>query len=236
VSPAGVEARELGKRFGPVEALGGLDISLEPGRCLALLGPNGAGKSTLLRLVAGLARPTIGSLTLDGVDAHQREARRRVGYIGHSSLLYPELSARENLVFAARLHHVGDPEARADALLREEALTDVAARPVSGFSRGMAQRVAIARGLVHDPDVVLLDEPFTGLDRRAARRLEERLDALRASGHTLVLVTHDLAAASRLAQHVVVLSDGRIAHESREAVAHDALERFYVEALEARSS
>ena len=232
MSRAHIEARGLFKRFGHVEALAGLDLTLDAGECLALLGPNGAGKSTLLRIVAGLARPSEGSLSIDGDAAHERTTRRRIGYIGHASLLYPELSARENLIFAGRLYDVADPPGRADELLSEEGLTDVSQRLVSGFSRGMAQRVAIARGLVHDPDVLLLDEPFTGLDRRAARRLESRLDALRRSGHTLILVTHDVASAARLAQHVVVLSEGRTVHESRGPLEPDSLERTYVDALE----
>ena len=232
MSRALIEARGLCKRFGHVEALAGLDLTLNAGECLALLGPNGAGKSTLLRIIAGLARPSDGSLSIDGAAAHERTARRRIGYIGHASLLYPELSARENLIFAGRLYEVADPHGRADQLLSEEGLSDVGQRPVSGLSRGMAQRIAIARGLVHEPDVLLLDEPFTGLDRRAARRLENRLDALRQTGHTLILVTHDVASAARLAQHVLVLSEGRTVHESRGPLEPEALERIYVDALE----
>jgi len=208
-----IAVRGLEKRFGFAVALGGIDLAVPPGRSLAVLGANGAGKSTLLRLVAGLARPSAGVVEIDGLRAHGRAARARVGLVAHASFLYAALSARENLVFAARLHGVAAPAARAAALLEEAGLAAVADQPVGGFSRGMAQRVAIARGLVHDPAVLILDEPFTGLDRRAAERLAARLGALRAQGRTLLLATHDVDAAARLADAAVVLARGRVAAE-----------------------
>jgi heme exporter protein A len=214
-------------------ALDGLDLDLGAGLSLAVLGPNGAGKSTLLRLVAGLARPSAGKLRIDGEDAQRRQARARVGYIGHATLLYPALTARENLIFAARLHGVADPAGRAQALLEDEGLGSAADRLVGQFSRGMAQRVAIARGLVNDPAIVLLDEPFTGLDRRAAERLTERLQSLRQGGHTSILVTHDVARAARLADAALVLDRGRVAHRSEGAADPQELERAYLAALEA---
>ncbi|MDJ0852614.1 MAG: heme ABC exporter ATP-binding protein CcmA [Myxococcota bacterium] len=229
---AAIAARGLAKRFGPAVALAGLDLDLSPGQVLAVLGPNGAGKSTLLRLLAGLARPSGGSLTLDGGRAHGRQARARVGYVGHATLLYPALTARENLVFTARMYGVRDPGSRAAVLLDEQGLAHVADRPVAGFSRGMAQRVAIARGLVHDPGVVLLDEPFTGLDRRAAERLLERLLALRGAGRTLVLATHDLAAAARLADRALVLARGQVVHRCEGPTPAAELEAAYLEAVE----
>ncbi len=230
---AAIAARGVVKRFGPAVALAGLDLEISPGSALAVLGRNGAGKTTLLRLLAGLARPSAGSHTLDGGAAHRREARARVGYVGHATLLYAELTARENLTFAARLYGLSHPETRADELLAEEGLAPVARRPVAGFSRGMAQRVAIARGLVHDPGVVLLDEPFTGLDRRAAERLVERLQGLRRAGRTLVLTTHDLSAAARLADHSLVLAGGRVVYRGHGPIGLPELERAYLEAVEA---
>jgi heme exporter protein A len=231
VNGAALAARGLGKRFGHAVALAGLDLDVAAGGALAVLGANGAGKSTLLRLAAGLARPSEGSLTIDGRRAS--ESRARVGYVGHATLLYPALSARENLLFAARLYGVPQPAARAAALLAQEGLAAVGDLPVGSFSRGMAQRVAIARGLVHDPALVLLDEPFTGLDRRAADRLSERLAGLRAAGHTLLLATHDVARAAQLADAALVLARGRAAAHCRGALSAEALERAYLEALEA---
>jgi heme exporter protein A len=212
-------------------ALDGLDLDVDAGLSLAVLGPNGAGKSTLLRLIAGLARPTAGDLRIDGEGAQR--CRARVGYIGHATLLYTALTARENLIFAARVQGVADAAGRAQALLEEEGLGAAADRLVGGLSRGMAQRVAIARGLVNDPAIVLLDEPFTGLDRRAAQRLAERLEALRRAGHTLILVTHDLARAAQLADAALVLSRGRVAHRSEGSADPQGLERAYLAALEA---
>jgi heme exporter protein A len=230
---AAISAQGLAKRFGRAVALAGLDLEVEAGCSLAVLGPNGAGKSTLLRLIAGLTRPTAGTLTIDGENTQRRAVRARVGYIGHATLLYPALTARENLIFAGRLHGVQEPGRRADALLEEEGLSRVAGREVGGFSRGMAQRVAIARGLVHDPAIVLLDEPFTGLDRSAAERLTRRLETLRDGGSTLVLVTHEIARAARLADSTIVLERGRVVHESRGVSDAAGLERAYEEAVDA---
>ena len=234
MSAPAIAARSLEKRFGRTAALRGVDLEVPPGSSLSVLGPNGAGKSTLLRLLAGLGRPSSGSLEVAGHPAHAREARARVGYIGHATLLYATLSARENLVFAARLQRVRNPGARADALLEEEGLAQVAGRPAGSFSRGMAQRLAIARGLVHDPQVVLLDEPFTGLDRRSAERLAQRLRDLHREGRTLVLVTHDLERALESADSAVVLSRGRVALATSGGAENAAeLERAYLAAADA---
>ena len=227
-----IAAEGLTKRFGRAAALQGVDLQVAPGASLAVLGPNGAGKSTLLRLVAGLVRPSAGSVTVAGAAAGSRAARARIGFIAHAIYLYPALTARENLVFAARLHAVPNPGARADALLEDEGLAAVANRPAGGFSRGVAQRLAIARGLVHAPEVVLLDEPFTGLDHAAAERLTDRLGRLHGDGRTLILVTHDVARAAALAQRAIVLAGGRIVHEA-DAGDAGALERAYAGAEEA---
>jgi len=199
--------RGVEKRYASVTALGGIDLKLHPGESLAILGPNGAGKSTLLRIMAGLAHPTSGSLEFAG----GRHDRSRIGYLGHATLLYPELSARENLVFAARLYGIADPGARADELLGEEGLAEVADRRAGGFSRGMAQRLSIARARVHAPSLLLLDEPYTGLDEPAARRLTSRLQTLSAEGHALALVTHEIGRAAQLAKSALILSAGAVA-------------------------
>ncbi|MGE4652020.1 MAG: ABC transporter ATP-binding protein [Myxococcota bacterium] len=205
-----ISARGLEKRFGRSTALRDIDMEVPSGSCLAVLGPNGAGKSTLLRLVAGLARPTTGTLRVDGLAPTSRRARARIGYVGHATLLYPMLTAFENLLFAARLYGVAEPAARARHLLEEEGLAAVAARSVGELSRGMAQRVSIARSLVHDPSVVLLDEPFTGLDAGSADRLARRVRSLRDAGRTLLLVSHDLGRAAEIADTALVLAGGRV--------------------------
>jgi heme exporter protein A len=235
VNAPAIAARALEKRFGRTAALRGVDLEVPAGGSLAVLGPNGAGKSTLLRLVAGLARPSAGSLEVAGWPATARQARARIGYIGHATLLYATLTARENLLFAGRLHRVADPSERADALLAEEGLEEAAQRPAGDFSRGMAQRLSIARGLMHDPEVVVLDEPFTGLDRRSAERLAVRLRTLHGEGRTVVLVTHDVERAVQAADAAIVLSRGRVmlATERGEGNARD-LERACLEAADAR--
>jgi heme exporter protein A len=154
--------------------------------------------------------------------------------VGHATLVYPALSARENLRFAARLYGAVDGEARVARLLAEQELEAIADRPAATLSQGQGRRLAIARALVHDPVLLLLDEPFSGLDRAAAVRLADRLAALRAAQRALVLVTHDLALASRLADQAIVLLGGRVAHRARgDALAADALERDYLAALAA---
>lgn len=230
-----IAASKLEKRFGRAVALRGIDFAISDGTSLAVVGPNGAGKSTLLRLIAGLARPTAGTLKIGGNDSQQRATRGRIGYIGHATLLYPALTARENLIFAARCYGLPDPAGRADELLADEGLTPVAKRAAGGFSRGMAQRLAIARGLIHDPKVVLLDEPFTGLDRNAADRFARRIEAMRRDGRTLVLVSHDLRFAAQIGDAAIVLADGRIAHSFADAPLDAAdLEHAYLNASEAR--
>ncbi len=224
--PPLVSLRALEKRFGAVSALSEIDLDVAPGESVAILGPNGAGKSTLLRVIAGLAHPSAG--TIERPDASA--PRAGVGYLGHATWLYPELTARENLVFAGRLHRIADPGARADALLEEEDLTAVADRRTGGFSRGMAQRLSIARARVHEPVLLLLDEPFTGLDHTAAGRLVARLRGLREAGQALILVTHELDHASALADRAVVLRAGRIvARIDADGLAPDRLASRYAE-------
>jgi heme exporter protein A len=234
-----------------VIALRGVGFEIEPGEAVAILGANGAGKSTLLRLLAGLSRPSAGELVAlreaaEGAgDTAERDApgtalsrealRREVGYVGHATLLYGELTARENLVFAARLHG-GAPERGAiDALLDEFGLLEVADRRAGTFSRGMAQRLSIARAIVHGPRVLLLDEPFTGLDQTSADRLSARLAGLRAGGRTLILVTHDPARAVEIGDRALVLHRGAIrARPGRGDPGGEAFEPAALQALLAR--
>jgi heme ABC exporter ATP-binding subunit CcmA len=206
------------KHFGALTALRGVDLEVAPGTIHAILGPNGAGKTTLLRILAGLSRPTRGEVEIaqdDGSLRTPRNARQLIGYVGHATLLYPELTARENLLFAAKLYAVTQARERADQLLEEEGLSDQAELRAGDFSRGMAQRLAIARARIHDPKIVLLDEPFTGLDRRSADRLAAHLDALRSRSRALVLITHDVRLAAQLADKVDILNRGEIASTTR---------------------
>ena len=229
-----IRARGIEKRFGRANALRGVDLELASSSSLALLGPNGAGKTTLLRLVAGLARPSAGTLEVGGERAGKPAARAQVGLVAHATFLYPQLTARENLIFAARLFGVANPRARADELLAEAELDHVAHRPAGAFSRGMAQRLSIARGLVHDPSLLLLDEPFSGLDRSASRGLAARLAALRERRCSLVIVTHDVDRAVELADAALVLAGGRVFRRlAGDALDRGELERACAEAAQA---
>jgi heme ABC exporter ATP-binding subunit CcmA len=234
VSGAAIAARGVTKRFAGAAALEGIDFDLAAGASLAVVGPNGAGKSTLLRLLAGLARPSAGTIAIEGRPPTHRSARAALGYLGHATLLSPSLTVRENLVFAARLYGIAGPRERAEQQLAGEGLAAIADRRAAALSRGQAQRVAIARALIHAPALVLLDEPFTGLDRGAAQRLAARLLELRTRGHTSVLVTHGLDHVRELADEALVLSAGRCAWRGRVDGQAGDLERALADALDRR--
>lgn len=210
-SPA-ILARALSKWIDDRPILRQVNLEIGVGRYVALLGANGAGKSTMLKILATLMPASDGELSLFGqaVSQNTARARARIGLIGHQSMLYRDLSARENLEFFGRLYGVADPRGRAAELLSLVDLTDRADDPLKAFSRGMTQRVAIARALVHDPDLLLADEPFDGLDAPSARSLEVMLDGLHRAGKTIVLVNHDIGQSLRLAERVVVLRRGQV--------------------------
>jgi heme exporter protein A len=183
-----------------------LDLELQAGERLLLLGPNGAGKSTFIRVFAGLMHPTAGDALV--IDKAPRLARHQLGVVSHATFLYDELTALENLRFYAELYGVLDPTRRSATLLERVGLADLANERVGRLSRGQQQRVTIARALLHDPPVLLLDEPDTGLDVAAFGLLEELI-----RHHTVVMTTHDLAHGLRLGTRVGVLSHGRLVHE-----------------------
>jgi len=212
-----IETRKLVKTFGPHSALDGVSLSIERGEIVALVGPNGAGKTTLLRILATLARPTSGSVRMAGLDVARAgiEIRRRVGFLSHRSLLYDDLSADQNLHFYARMYDVPDASTRIEELLTDVGLLDRRAEPVRTLSRGMQQRLALARVLLHRPDMLLLDEPHSGLDLMAADALTRLLAELSTAGRTILLTTHDLGFAAQLRRRVVVLVRGRVARDAR---------------------
>ncbi|MBN63135.1 MAG: daunorubicin ABC transporter ATP-binding protein [Gemmatimonadetes bacterium] len=200
-----------GKRFGAHTALQPTDLVVQRGEAALLAGANGAGKSTLLRLVAGLCRPSQGTVLIGGCDLQRApETRAAIGLLSHQILLYDELTARENLLFFARLYSLNDGGARADEALAAAGLAPRQDHRVGGFSRGMKQRLALARATLHRPSVLLLDEPFTGLDAAAGTALRERLCRFRADGGTCLLVTHRFDEAEGLIDRLLVLERGRL--------------------------
>jgi heme exporter protein A len=205
-----VEARGLVKMFGPTRALSGVDLTLAQGAVTVVEGPNGAGKSTLLDLLSLLSRPTRGSLLFGRHDAWKERARLRgtLGVLGHAAMLYPELSGRENLELFAAMYRV---DARRIAALGERfEATGFWERPVRTYSRGQLQRVALARALLHEPRLILLDEPSTGLDVRATAQLVAAVRAERERGAIIALITHDSVLADQLADQRVKLLRGRV--------------------------
>jgi heme exporter protein A len=211
-APPEVEVSELARHFGRRRALDGVSFTLRSGDALALFGPNGAGKTTLLRLLAGLLKPTAGSARIEGeLLPGTATTRSRVGLISHHSLLYGALTALENVTFTAQLYGVPRPEAAAFRALERLGVAERADTPVRLLSRGLLQRVSVARALVHEPRVLLADEPYTGLDAAGAAALTRVLQELLAGGTTLVLVTHQLDEGIALATQAAILLRGRVA-------------------------
>jgi heme exporter protein A len=211
VSEPLLRALGITRRFGAFTALDGIDLDVRRGESLAIFGPNGAGKTTLLRILARALRPTSGTVRFEGVDERDDLAvRARIGLLSHHTFLYDDLTARDNLLFFARLHGVAAPEARADALLAEVGLERRGDDPVRAYSRGMQQRLALARALVHEPELLLLDEPFSGLDPHAGARLRATLETVRQSGRALLLTTHDVGEGLDLSDRFVFLARGRV--------------------------
>ncbi len=212
-----LEAEGLVRTFGSRRAVDGITFSLAAGECLALFGPNGAGKTTALRLLAGLLKPTAGTARLGTERLPSVSARGRIGLISHRTLLYDALTARENVAFSARLHGVTDAASASAIALRTLRVEDRADLPVRALSRGLQQRVAIARAIVHTPDVLLCDEPYTGLDESGSAALTTLLRERLAAGAALVVVTHNLQEGLALASHVAVMRSGRFVRSGRAA-------------------
>lgn len=224
-----VSVANLTKQFGTRKAVDKVSFELPQGAFLSVFGPNGAGKTTLLRMVSTLARPTKGSIIVDGVDAAEEPelVRERIGLISHNSMLYPDLTAEENLVFYGQLYGVENPQQRAIELLDAVGLKHRRLDQVRTFSRGMMQRVAIARALVNDPSVVLLDEPYSGLDPHAMDIFDELIAGVR-RGRTFIMVSHDLEKGWSLCSHVLVMAKGRVvSFAERDSLTFDEFRDLY---------
>ena len=229
-----IEVRKLVKRFGLKAVLRGVDFAVKPGEFVALLGPNGAGKTTFLRILASLSRPSTGEVTVAGnkLPHEAAQVRARLGVVSHLPLLYPDLTAEENLQFYARMYGIIDHAPRITEVLEMIGLENRRKDLVRTFSRGMQQRLAIGRAVIHDPEVMLFDEPYTGLDQDASEMLDEVLRSVAAQGRTVVMTSHDLARAEDLATRFDILSRGVIAASAKQKdLKKTNLLAFYKQAL-----
>jgi heme exporter protein A len=214
-----IQVQGLVKAFGLQAALRGVDLEVSEGEFLAVLGPNGAGKTTLLRILATLSKPTAGVVRIAGYDVSKAglHARRLIGLVSHQTLLYPHLSAQDNLRFYGRLYAVGGLEARIGEVLELVGLSARRTDLVRTFSRGMQQRLTIARAILHRPQVMFFDEPYTGLDPQAATVLSEILAEVAAAGRTVLLTTHNLERGLNGPERVLILNRGKVAYRAHRA-------------------
>lgn len=222
-------AEDISRDYGCLHALNGINLRVEEGEFIAIIGPNGAGKSTLLKIFASLISPTEGTLQIFGTKDHYREdAQDRIGILSHETFLYENLTARENLVFFGKLYGMESAalDERCDYLIRKIGLWKRAEDPVKNFSRGMKQRLSFARAIIHDPSLLLLDEPYTGLDMNAASLMENLL--MEKSDMVKIMVTHDLDKAFRLCSRLLIMEGGNIVHDVR---ANDPNARKFAEAI-----
>ncbi len=229
-----IKVNGLVKRFGIKTVLRGLDFEVQPGEFVALLGPNGAGKTTFLRILSSLSRPSFGEVHIAGFRLPNQAAdvRARLGVVSHLPLLYGDLTAEENLRFYGRMYNIMNAEQRITDVLQLVGLESRRGDLVRTFSRGMQQRLAIGRAVLHDPDVMLLDEPHTGLDQDAAAMLDNVLRSVAVQGRTVLMTSHDLARAEDLATRFDILSRGMIvASITRRQLKRTNLLSYYKNAL-----
>ena len=229
-----ITVNKLVKRFGLKTVLRGMDFAVQPGEFVALLGPNGAGKTTFLRILASLSRPTLGEVNIAGfkLPGEASQVRARLGVVSHLPLLYGDLTAEENLRFYARMYGIANSQERITEVLEMVGLENRRRDLVRAYSRGMQQRLAIGRAGLHDPEIVLFDEPYTGLDQDASSMLDVVLKTVAAQGRTVVMTSHDLARAEELATRFDILSRGVIAASAtRRQVKKTNLLEFYKQAL-----
>lgn len=227
-----IEVSRLWKSYGPVDALRGIDLNIKKGEFLTIFGPNGAGKSTLLKILSTIIKPTSGKVSIDGIDlsSANEDARKRIGVISHKAFLYGNLTAKENLLFFGKLYDVPDLDDRISDLLTEVGLQHRANDMVRTFSRGMLQRLTIARAIIHNPAIILLDEPYTGLDQHAARMLRNLLKKLHTEDKTIVMTTHDITNGLEVSDRIVIQILGKMVFEDRSSnQTVESFEKIYFE-------
>lgn len=225
-----IQVEGLVKNYGMLPVLRGASLHVRPGEFVTLVGANGAGKTTLLRIVATLLRPTAGVVRVGGwpLPQHADKVRRHLGLVSHQALLYGDLTAAENLMFFARLYDLDNREQRVESALREVGLLARQRDAVRTFSRGMTQRLTLARATLHEPDVLLFDEPYTGLDQEASQLLDALLRQEKARGRTILMITHDLVHGLNQCDRIAILSRGKIVAEvERDAMSNAGFLDYY---------
>ncbi len=232
-----VEVKNLTKHFGHIPALDGINLTLENGEFLTIFGPNGAGKTTLIRILSTLLNPSGGTVKIAGIDLSEGsdELRYQIGVISHSTFLYDNLTASENLRFYGKMYAVPNLESRISAVLTQLGLKRRENDLVRTFSRGMQQRLSIARAILHNPQVLFFDEPYTGLDQYAARTLSDLLNTLHTQERTIILTTHNIAQGLESSQRVAVLVSGKIVYqEETKKIGLQEFEKTYFNLVEGK--
>ncbi len=226
-----IEAKGLEKKFGYKTALRKVDLFLEEGDCLALFGPNGAGKTTLIQILCSLMRPTSGEVVIAGFDARYNSValHQIIGVIAHDTFLYSDLTAAENLIFYGRMYNVPQLNEKIEELIKLVGLSEYMNNHVQTFSRGMRQRLSVARAIIHDPMILFLDEPYTGLDQQGAEDLQQLLKRFRDQGKTIVLTSHNLSRGLELCNKVAILKSGALIYQEDIAkINKDDFKRTYL--------
>lgn len=210
-----IKINGLVKRIGDKTILRGIQLNIEKGQTVGILGSNGAGKSTLLKVLATIMKPTSGTVTIDGHDMKKEaiKVKQKLGYLPHASMIYDHLSPYENLKFFGSLYHVADLESRIPKLIDQVGLKLFTHEPVRSFSRGMIQRIAIARAIIHQPHILLLDEPHTGLDQSAIQILNQVIEEMKRDQVTTLMVTHDFLQAAKVCDRFIIIKGGKIADD-----------------------
>jgi heme ABC exporter ATP-binding subunit CcmA len=210
-----IEIKNLQKRFGRKKVLNDLNLDVEPGEFLVMFGPNGAGKTTLIKILSTLSRPSKGEVIINGYDIHEDpiEIRSTIGVLSHNPFLYDDLTLRENLIFYSRMYELKKEEKVIKSLADEVGLLHRLNDRVGQFSRGMKQRAAVARVILHNPPVLLLDEPYTGLDYKAWRMLSDILKKFHDKGKTIFLITHNVELGHRIGERLAILVNGKVAFD-----------------------
>ena len=229
-----IEVRHLRKAFGTLKAVDGIEFELKQGEFLTVFGPNGAGKTTLIKILSGLTSPSSGTARVAGFDVSEGhpDMRKEIGVISHTTALYADLTSFENLIFFARMHGIEQPEEKALKVIEEVGLSHRRNERVRTFSRGMLQRLSIARAVLHDPAILFLDEPFTGLDLHATNVLKEHLQRLHDRHRTILMTTHDISCGLEMCDKVALQVQGKFAFlENITDIDKDQFESIYFDAV-----